>query len=112
MQVLPPFHHPLLKREGEASYWVSPPFPQFLLKSSPCGLGASSPTGAKQGSPFRGGGSTSRQATGSGTTPIPIVGDPHMKTKLLLCYICAGGLDPAHAHSLVGDSGTLKIQVN
>ena len=27
-----------------------------------------------------------------------------MKTKLLICLICAGDLDPAHACSLVGDS--------
>jgi hypothetical protein len=27
-----------------------------------------------------------------------------MKTKLLICYICAGGLGSAHAYSLLGDS--------
>jgi hypothetical protein len=27
-----------------------------------------------------------------------------METKMLTCYICAGGLSPAHAHSLVDNS--------
>ena len=30
----------------------------------------------------------------------------HMKTKLLLCYICSEGLGPAHAYSMIGDSGS------
>jgi hypothetical protein len=39
------------------------------------GIDTSSPTEARQNSPFRGMGSTGRQAAGSGTGPAPVVGE-------------------------------------
>ena len=51
------------------------------------GLGAPSPTEARQGTPVRGVESTSRQQT---------TGHQH------ICYKCAGDLGPAHTCSLVG----------
>ena len=33
-----------------------------------------------------------------------------METKLLICYICAKGLGPACAHSLVGGSVSERLQ--
>jgi hypothetical protein len=57
-------------------------------------LSTSSPPEARQSCPFRGVGSTGRQAIGSGTTPATVVWKTHMNTKLLICYICAGDLGP------------------
>lgn len=44
-----------------------------------------------------------RQATYSGTASS-VCWDTHIKTKLLICHICAGDLGPVSPRSLVGDS--------
>jgi hypothetical protein len=46
-----------------------------------------------------------RQATSLGTAHAPVVGGFFsLKTKLLICYTCAGGLGSASVSFLVGDS--------
>lgn len=78
--------------------------PPLHIKSLWEGLGPSSPIEARQGGPFRGGDSTSSQATVSGTAPAPLVGGLALKTMSLICNICVGGLDPGHAFPLIHDS--------
>lgn len=71
-------------------------------------LDASLTPEARQVSPFRGMGF--RQADSKlGDNPCSSCWRTCMKTKLLICDIHVGGLDPAHAHSLVIQSlGTPK----
>jgi hypothetical protein len=65
-------------------------------------LGTFSTTEARQGGPVRGIESTGQQhAQGH---PHSSCWETHMKTKLHICYVCAGGLNPVHACSLVGGS--------
>ena len=69
------------------------------------GRGGSSPTEGRQGGQFRGMAFAGRR-TGSRLRDIPCFccWGTRVKTKLLICYICAEGLGPACASSLAGGS--------
>ena len=68
-------------------------------------LGTSSPT--------EGMGSTGSQAGNKlRHSPCSSCSGTCMRSKLLICYICAGGLGPICAHSVVGDSVSGSPQVS
>jgi hypothetical protein len=87
-QITPPFFHPFLRGEGE------PPTPTPNRSSGAAGLGVSSPTEGRQGSPVRGMGSTGRHRVRD--SPHSSCWGPGMKTKLHICYIgsCEGVSSP------------------
>ena len=82
------------------------PFPQYPPTPEPSCLcrskllGTSSSTETRQGSQVRGTGWIHRQATDLETA---VNGSP-CRPNLHICYLCAGGLGPAHECSLVGGS--------
>jgi hypothetical protein len=99
------------------SLWVSPPHTHTLntphpiyQTSSHCWTRHISHTEVKNGCPFVGGVSTSSQTSNRcdrwNRCSCFSCWGTHMKTKLLICYICVRGIGATHSHSLVGDSGS------
>ena len=92
-------------RRGSPALCVNPTLHHFTSHRVAAGLGTSSPAEARPGCLFRGAGSTGRHiGSRLRDSPYSSCWGTHMKTKLLICYICAGGLGPACVRSFVGDS--------
>jgi hypothetical protein len=88
---------PFLFREGKTAHGY-----QFTLAYHVAvGLGASSHTEARPGSPVRGKGFSGSNVRDSPCSCCYVF---HMKTKLHICYICVGGLGLSHECFLVGGS--------
>jgi hypothetical protein len=78
------------------------PYPSYPTHQSCCGTRHILSHWSQTRLSFRGAEpQADKKATGSGTAPVPVVWGPLMKTKLFICYNCAGGLGPAHAPSVV-----------
>jgi hypothetical protein len=98
----PPF--PVFSEKEEDS----PVYEPTLVPQITVGLGTSPSTEARQGSPVRGTGSMSKQQS-QGKLCSSHWGT-HMKIKLHICCICAGGLRPVLVCSLVGGLVSWKAQ--
>jgi hypothetical protein len=71
-----------------------PSYPPSLAHQISAGLGISFPSEDRQGSPI---GKWIVQSGCSFTeSPLSSCWGTHMETKLHICYICFGSLDPAH----------------
>lgn len=112
MQVLPPFHLPLLRSSSPPL--VATHTPTNLSPRPTHQVGTSSLNEARQGVHL--GTQDLQESRQAGNRPFgdsthSSFGGTCVKTKLLLiCYICAGGLGPNCVCSLVGDSVSESTQ--